>query len=216
MYYAIDHDTRQVESKSEDGDLLDEYVSKNGLSMAVTIINSADDLALCFSIGEMEDIGSNLVGIELDYPDNSKNDENDIADWCFDIITTGQDSIAEFTPKLGKKLLKEGSKRGSDKAVPQTDTNTSPTTKKPVSDNPGRKLTAKFLTDKMFSNTDKQARAGSAMGIIQSAIEENLGEATFEEIRGAFMLEKDCDEKYANGYISGSVREGYTQVDMGE
>lgn len=199
MHFAIDYDSRSVESKSENQQELIDYIESNNLDLVVALISSEDDLVLNLSLGEMQDLYTNLE------PNSkiTKDSEELAAKLCWELLEELQDDFPTYTKALGKKLIKQANSES--KASKETKP-------KAKSKSTGTRLTAKFMQGKIFTNTDKRAKAGAVMSIIQNCIEENMGEATFEEIQEDFMFQRDCDEKYANGYIAGSVREGFTEI----
>lgn len=60
MYYLIDFDERYVKYKSENRTDLERYVEENGLSMAMTIISSEDELCLEFSLDELTELSKSF------------------------------------------------------------------------------------------------------------------------------------------------------------
>lgn len=116
-YYAIDFDSRLVESKSKDGEDLHAYILDNELTLAVALVDSEDELCLQFSLDEMIDLyeGLTLERKEFD------GDENLAASACWEALEEEQDSFPTFTKALGKKLLKGAAKRTSDATVSKGD-----------------------------------------------------------------------------------------------
>ena len=211
MFYAIDFDTRTVESKSEDGELLASYVADNDLTLAIALVSSEEDLSLEMSLGEINDVYMHLTNDKIAFKT-----EEQAAEKCWEALVEHGDYIPDFSVKLGKKLLK-----AANKSEPQADNNQTadePKTikAKPVKVNKG--IRAKDLIGMTFNNTDKSPRAGSAMAVITDFIEENLGEATLDEVVQAFVdnyvpakSTAVIDEKYALGYIRGAFNEGYIE-----
>ena len=93
MFYAIDYDTRKVESKNENDNLLQKYIVNNNLEMAVTLVSTREELVLKFSLIELGDLYHNLNG-------KGKLDINE----CWGLLEKSK--VPKFTKKLGTKLLK--------------------------------------------------------------------------------------------------------------
>jgi len=60
MNFLIDYDTRSVQCKSSDIDLLAAYVKDNGLEMAVAIISGEDDFLMEMSFAEVNGLFHNI------------------------------------------------------------------------------------------------------------------------------------------------------------
>ncbi len=158
MYYAIDFDSRQVESKSEDGELLAEYVLDNKLESAVALISSADEICLEFSLNEMKDIYGNVTGGKCD-----TDDEEALADTVWEILNNHQSSFPNFTKALGKKLIENASKESK----PTTKTSKPKTTK----------VSTPRVTldhDGIISVVDAKCKKGSILHTIVTAIDDEL------------------------------------------
>jgi hypothetical protein len=102
MFYAIDFDTRKVESKSENEELLAAYILDNDLSQAVALIDSADELCLQFSLDEMNELHKNICETDVALVD----DEELLADIVWEILEESKNNFPDFTPAIGKKLMK--------------------------------------------------------------------------------------------------------------
>lgn len=198
MYYAFDFDTRTIESKSTTGEDLAAYVIDNDLTLAIAVVGSAEDISNELSMEEMAALYENITMDELEIPKGEICQEEMAGEHCWVALEQAQDEFPNFV----KGKVPTAKPKPKAKA-----------TKAPSNKPKGTKLTAKSMTGRIFNVTDKCARRGTLMAIIQTCILDNMGAATFEEIREVFMDIKDCDEKYANGYISGSVREGYTVIE---
>lgn len=113
MFYAIDFDTRSVESKSTDGELLAAYVLDNDLTLAVAIVDSVDELVLQFDLQEMTDLYENLTMERVEFKS-----EKDASEYCWLALNDTQDDIPNYSVTLGKKLVKNAnSKRDSGKTA---------------------------------------------------------------------------------------------------
>ncbi len=155
MFYAIDFDTRTVESKSEDGDLLAAYILDNDLSLAISIVDSEDELCLNFSLNEMQDLAENLYGKKIEF-DN----EDQAAKYCWESLEELQNRFPKFTPALGKKLLKGSVKQ---------DSNTAKTSKP---DAPRTKVVLEL--DATITIVDGKCKKGSILHTIVTAVEDEF------------------------------------------
>lgn len=98
MFYAIDYDSRKVESKNQNDNLLQKYILNNNLELAVALISNEDELVLKFSLNEMNDVLTNL-GCKTKYLVESK-----AADRIMKELV--KQKIPTFTKKFGGTLLK--------------------------------------------------------------------------------------------------------------
>lgn len=98
MFYAIDYDTRTVESKNKNDNLLQKYIVNNELEMAVALVSNAEELVLKFSLREMNDLYSNLGGKETLLTENTASEK------CWEALEKNQRKFPTFTKKLGQKL----------------------------------------------------------------------------------------------------------------
>jgi len=105
VFYAIDFDSRCVESKSDNERILSKYIKDNQLELAVTLISNEDELCLKLSLQEMQEVYNNLGG------NLSFITEQLAAETLFNRLEIEQRKIPTFTKKLGKKLLTEANKR---------------------------------------------------------------------------------------------------------
>lgn len=211
MIYLIDWDTLSVESKTEDLELAKSYIDDNGLDLAVALISSEDELCLQYSLQEMQGLFDNLSNLfgarERDF-DN----EEDAALYCWKELEDNQCEFPNYTKALGKKLVKAASK-------PEPKDDSKPDVK--LSDKPAKiKIKAKELIGMNFTNTSKSPRNGTACAIMTNFIEENLGEASYNELVETFVehyVPKDSskvvDDKLGavyvrEAFINGFIEEG--------
>ncbi len=101
MFYAIDYDTRKVESKNENDNLLQKYILNNNLELSVALISSEEELVLKFSLNEMQDLYDSL---NIDSWEITFETEDQAAANCWDLLE--KSTIPKFTKKLGTQLLK--------------------------------------------------------------------------------------------------------------
>lgn len=206
MYYAIDFDTRSVESKSTDGELLAAYVLDNKLTAAIALVDNEDELCLQLSLNEMQELSDNLGG--------NKQYETDeqAAEWCWRLLEQGQDDIPNFTKALGKRLLKEADKRNRD--VPEAmggpksrkntgDANTEASTTKPARKRrTSSKPAGKRPTDATVLTLGKQPKESTLLFKVWQTVEDNLGDMSIGDI----VAECELDEQQCRKQISRCIR----------
>lgn len=206
MFYAIDFDTRLPESKSDDGDLLASYVIENGLELAVAVVDSPEDLAEQLTIMELNDLYNNLNdGKEVIH--NTMEQASEAA-W----EKLGEATIPKFTKALGKKLL-----TGATKAKPDTPSKIMKKTKEPAAKKPTGAKT-KDLLDLIFTQGPKVPRKGTSFQIFVDFLDENLDEASFDELVQAFIENyvpknpnKPVDESLGKAYVRDAFNGGYIE-----
>lgn len=195
MYYAIDFDTRLVESKSTDGELLANYVLDNDLSIAVAIVDSEDELCLQFSLKEMQELSDNLGG-KTEYDSEEK-----AAELCWRLLEQCQDDIPNFNSSLSKKLLRAAAKRCKDSPSKNAEANVvKPAKKRTTSSKP----TAKRLTDTTVLTLGEQPKENTLLFKIWQTVEDNLGDMPIGEIVNSLSLE--LEERLLRRYINKMVR----------
>lgn len=165
-YYAIDFDSRSVESKSEEGEDLASYVLDNNLTLAIALVSSEDELCLEMSLGEMQDLYANLT---LD--DKEFDSEESAAKACWSALEEESETFPKFTPALGKKLLKQAAKRSSDATVNKGEGKA----KKPSQAKQGApKARIKLDMSATLTVIDGKCKSGSILHTIVKAIDEEL------------------------------------------
>lgn len=216
MIYAIDIDTRMVESKHKTKILLEKYVSDNGIEEAVYLISSEDELAFEFTLEQMQSIYNNLP---ITGQTRIFMNEDEAAEFCWDALEDNQKSFPTFTQKLGAKLLSAAAKR---------DGISGGTGKSGKASTPAKTKTPQQSTDKATRLTRKTAqtvifvcgvvipKAGTQRAVNYAFIEENLGEATYQELVDNFTLETGKDDAAAISYILGNVRKEILAVKSDE
>jgi len=172
MFYAIDYDSRTVESKSEQGEDLASYVLDNKLTLAIAIVDSEDELCLSFSLNEMQDLYNNVQSLDDFFEGNPKEfkSEEDAAQACWKILEEFQDDFQKYTPSLGKKLLKQSST--------EPKTTTKQTATKVI-----KKATSARITLNMedtLTVVDGKSKQGSILSTIVKAIDDELCETVGE------------------------------------
>ncbi len=203
MYFAIDKNTKLPVYKHADGESLHLYLDEVLTGSDWVIISTAEELVAEFKFAsDLETIFEYLGGDPFDLDE----DMDEMVAEVFSTLCSNEDITEPFKDKYVSKNKEGGRKLG-------TETTPDPVTKpKPKLKTAGR-ITAKSLAGESLSCTDKKARDGSVMGNIQRIIENNMGGMLFEDIRETFMFETEKDEKYANGYIAGAIREGYIEIE---
>lgn len=206
MYYAIDFDTRSVESKSTDGELLAAYVIDNKLTAAIALVDNEDELCLQLSLNEMQELSNNLGG------DKQYETDEQAAEWCWRLLEQGQDNIPNFTKALGKRLLKEADKRNRD--VPEamggpksrkkaTDTSAEGSAAKPARKRRmSSKPAGKRPTDATVLTLGKQPKESTLLFKVWQTVEDNLGDMSIGDI----VAECELDEQQCRKQISRCIR----------
>jgi len=204
MHFLIDFDKLEVLSKSEDKELLDTFIEDNGLSLAIALIDGADELALEFSISEMHRLHTNIGSNGKQFDDE---DEESEAIW--EILEESEDDFPDFTKALGKKIAKgDGEKptKGSTKSS------------KPKAAPKSKGIRAKDLMGMSFCKGPKDPRKGTSFEIFTSFLEDNLDEATFDELVAAFIKgyvpknpKKPVDEALGRAYVRDAFNGGYIE-----
>lgn len=193
MYYAIDFDTRSVESKSTDGELLAAYVLDNELTAAIALVDSEDELCLQLSLREMQELSNNLGG-KKDYES-----EDQAAEWCWRLLEQSQDDFPKFTNALGKKLLKAAARRNKDTVSENTKPNkTKPARKARTSSKP----TGKRPIDATVLTLGKQPKESTVLFKVWQTVEDNLGDMSIGDI----VAECELDEQQCRKQISRCIR----------
>jgi hypothetical protein len=193
MFYAIDFDTRSVESKSTDGEILAAYIIDNDLTMAVALVDSEDELCLQFSLGEMQELSKNLGG--------NKEYESDeqAAEWCWRLLEQSQDDFPKFTNALGKKLLKAAARRCKDSPSKSTSGNAAKPARKPRTSS---KPAGKRPTDATVLTLGKQPKETTVLFKVWQTVEDNLGDMSIGDI----VAECELDEQQCRKQISRCIR----------
>jgi len=182
MNFLIDYDTRSVQCVSDNISELEQYVTDNSLGLAVAIISEEDDLLMEMSVKEITEL----------YHNNSEQarkftNEEEAAKFCWSCLQSNLDDFPKYTKSLGKRLLKEADKRSKDKG----DTTVAPAKKAAV------KATSAPAKPKQPGETGAKRKASYAAKTfvvgetppmkgrhtrLVAFIEDNLGEATAEEL----------------------------------
>lgn len=213
MYYAIDFDTRSVESKSTDGELLAAYVLDNKLTAAIALVDNEDELCLQLSLNEMQELSNNLGG-DKQY----ENDEQAVE--CWRLLEQSQDDIPNFTKALGKRLLKEADKRNRDvpeaMGGPKSRKKATGTSAEGSAAKPARKRrtsskpTGKRPTDATVLTLGKQPKESTLLFKVWQTVEDNLGDMVIGDI--ITECELDLEERLIRRYISKMIRLGNLEI----
>jgi len=205
MFFMIDFDRREVDCKSIDGEVLRQYVLENDLSLAVAIVDSEDELGSQLSDKEMEEVYAKCTG-GLPSTDG-------ICEMLWGLLEENQDKFPTFTKALGKKLLKAETKADKEPVNKPADKPVKTAKPKPASS--GKTIRASNLVGLTFTTGDKPTRAGTAFHIFTTIIDDNFGQATFDDLVSGFMVaykpsktNKPVDEKCAQSYLKDAFKVG--------
>jgi len=207
MFYAIDFDSRKVESKSENEELLAAYILDNDLSQAVALIDSADELCLQFSLNEMNELHKNICETDVALID----DEELLADVVWEILEESKDNFPDFTPTLGKKLIKNTNKETSPKP------NKAKKPSEPKTSSPRVNLNR----DDPICVIEGKGKSGSILSTILTAIDDDLCETVGEVldyITTNHVIPKTgelADVKFAEHNIKYFVKKGNIALEEG-
>lgn len=177
---------------SDEEMLLDEFLFDSNLQDAFTIISSEDELLLSLSESELEKLAENVKA-------GKPNTE------C--IFNTMGELDLPMLKKVRKKLL------AGPKDTPETKVKTKATPKAKSTAGPSTRITEKMLRGQTLEN-GVDSRAGTVFGFIKGLVDDNMGEAVYEDLLSEFVetyVDKkgeSRDEKFARGYILGAVKEG--------
>ena len=198
VYYAIDYDTRSVESKSSDGELLAAYVIDNKLTSAIALIDNEEELCLQLSLNEMQELSNNLGG------NKEYKEEEEAAEWCWRLLEQSQDCIPNFTKTLGKHLLREAASESKSRKK-ATDTRAEVSAVKPTKKlRTSSTAVGRRPTDTTVLSLCKQPTEGTLLFKIWQTVEDNLGDMSIGDI----VAECELDEQQCRKQISRCIRKG--------
>ena len=163
MFYAIDFDSLSVESKSEQGEDIANYILENDLSLAVALVDSSDELCLQFSLSEMNNLLENICEVDVALID----DEELLADVVWETLEEYKDNFPEFNPKLARKLLKQSPEAKVVKSKVKTN---SPT--KAKNSPPSTRVSLDL--DSSLTIVEGKCKKGSILHTIVLAVEDEL------------------------------------------
>lgn len=212
MYYAIDFDTRTVESKSEDGEDLAAYVLDNDLSQAIALVDSEDELVLSFSLSELADLYSNIT---MDEINTSFASEDKVAAMVWEALEEASSDFPKFTKALGKKLLNQAPKQSA--STPKAKTDTKPKAVK----NSAPQARVKLNNDDTLTVLDSKCKKGSILDTIVTAIEDDLCESVGEVlnyITSNHVIPKTgelADMKFAEHNVKYFIKQGKLSAEEG-
>lgn len=212
MYYAIDFDTRTVESKSEDGEDLAAYVLDNDLSQAIALVDSEDELVLSFSLSELADLYSNIT---MDEINTSFASEDKVAAMVWEALEEASSDFPKFTKALGKKLLNQVPKQSA--STPKAKTDTKPKAVK----NSAPKARVKLNNDDTLTVLDGKCKKGSILDTIVTAIDDDLCESVGEVldyITSNHVIPKTgelADMKFAEHNVKYFIKQGKLSAEEG-
>lgn len=210
MNFVIDYDTRKVECKSSDPNLLADYIMRNGLEMAVTLISCEDDLVLEMSFKELVDLHENLVGESRHF-----DDPEHAADIIWSELVMEADKFPTFDKRVEKKLLKQAaarSKDGKQESAKATGkgklSEKTPKKEKRVS---GKRVTKKQLQGKLLTVGDVEP-TGRGMRMQIREYLELEGEVSFETLLEDLSFETGKEEKSIIPYVTGGIGKGFIKI----
>lgn len=197
MNYLIDFDTRSVECKGEDAEVLASYILDNDLNIAVALVSSEDDLASQFSLPELSDLYHNISKLYHNGREREFDDIEHATEQAWNMIINSKDEFPLFTVSLGKKLLKAGKARSKDKP------------EKLVKERKSRKATN--VSSKNKDDTvvclGVKPKASTMPFWIWTIVDDNLGEMSIGEI--VAERENDWCEKQCRAQITRCLRKGF-------
>lgn len=212
MYYAIDFDTRTVESKSEDGEDLAAYVLDNDLSQAIALVDSEDELALSFSLSELANLYSNIT---MDEINTSFASEDRVAAMVWEALEEASSDFPKFTKALGKKLLNQAPKPSV--STPKAKTDIKPKAVK----NSAPQARVKLNNDDTLTVLDGKCKKGSILDTIVTAIDDDLCESVGEVldyITSNHVIPKTgelADMKFAEHNVKYFIKQGKLSAEEG-
>ncbi len=171
MNYSIDFDSRSVESKSEDGELLAGYILDNKLELAVALVSSEEELLLQFSLNELQDLYNNLAS-KYDERAREFENEDEAAEFVWSTLENNQSEFPKFTQSLGKKLIRAANKGRKD------DTEDKPTRPK----RQRKPSTGSRPTDTSIVCLGTQPKENTLPRSVWDIVDDNLGEMSIGEI----------------------------------
>ena len=201
MFYIIDFDTLQPESKSTDEEVLAAYIIDNDLTLAVAMVSTEEQLCLEFTIKEMQELSDNLGG------DVTYQTKEGSAEWCLRLLEGKQGDIPDFSSRLGKRLIKEADKRTATGSKPAKDTNATSPEPKPTRKRSG--ASGKRPTDDTVLTVGTKPGESTMLFKVWSVVEDNLGDMPLGEIVKACSLE----ETQCRKQISRCIRKGVLTIE---
>lgn len=214
MNYLIDYDTLKVECKSEDRKALDKYITDNDLGLALTVIAEEDDFLMEMSQKEVSGLFHNLS----DRPREFKN-EDEAAEVTFATLQSYSEDFPDFTPALGKKLLKAGDKRSADGAKGKPATTAKPAAKQTSGAEKTPQKRLKLEGDEAIAVIDGKCKKGSILDTIVTAINEEMcgtAQEIADYITANHTIPKTgelADEKFAWHNIKYFIKQGKLEID---
>ena len=208
MFYAIDFDSLTVESKSEQGEDIANYILENDLSLAVALVDSSDELCLQFSLSEMNNLLENICEVDVALVD----DEELLADVVWETLEGSKDNFPEFNPKLAKKLLKQS----PETKVVKPNVKTNRPTK--AKNSPPRTRVSLDL-DSSLTIVEGKCKKGSILHTIVLAVEDELCDTVGEVldyIVNNHIIPKTgelADMKFAEHNVKYFIKQGKINVE---
>jgi len=205
MNFLIDYDTLSVECKSNDVDSLQKYITDNNLGLAVTIVGEEDDMLMEMSFKEINGLYHNFAN----KPRKFENEEQ-AAEYTFGLLEATADDYPDFTPAVGKRLLKAAAKRNKDTTVTKGSAEAKPASKSGTEGSKSTKAKqgkqGKRATDATVLALGTEPKANTLPCKIYDIVDDNMGEATLADIinnRGD-MTEEACRKQ-----VTRCIRKGF-------
>ncbi len=216
MHYMIDFDKWLIHARHKDGDVLNKYGEDNDLDMGMEIVSNAEELCLILDTKEMGQLYKNLT-----HKDSGFVSENEAAESLWIAMGEHTDDIREVINGELESLKKVGD-AFNDELDDEWDEPEEPVkAAKPVKPVKKKTVRASQLVGMTFCIGSKSPRAGTTFAILTDFIEENMGEAGFDELVKEFIRtykpsksNATVDEKFASGYIRGAFSSEYIEESL--
>lgn len=217
MFFLIEYDKRQAVAKAATEEELTSFLSEHDLPLAFAVIGEEDDMAMEMSLKEMQDLHDNLAGQSPDGKRRTFEDEDEAASVSWELLKANAKAVPTISSKVRKALLKDGGG-----GIPPADAETPERPSKRRSKAPaakgattsGKRITAKQLRGRIFSPGDTAPKEGIDRHFLWLCLEENLGEASYEELV-EFYIEaaeekkgKEIKETEAHSKIVSALKKG--------
>ena len=202
MFYLIDFDSRSVVTMAEKRQVLENYITTNNLSMAVVIVASEDDLPMELSLVEMQALYDGISDHKRVFPD-----EDEAAAITWSTLESLTDGIPEFTPAVGKRLIKAAGADTKHELITE-----------PLQSN----LTGRKATKPRAAKGPRKSKFEGAVFVTGSVeplkgrhtqmvnlVEDNMGEATYTELCELLSTHKGRPDEH----IGFAVRKGFLCVE---
>lgn len=198
MNYCIDFDSRSIESKSEDGEVLASYILDNKLEIAVALVSSEDELLLQFNLTELQELYNNLADDHC-FRAREFDTEDEAAEFVWSAMENNQFEFPKFTQSLGKKLIRSANKGMKEDSTP--DKPDKPKREKKTSTKTGSRP-----TDTSIVCLGTKPRESTMPFWVWRIVDDNLGEMSIGDI----VAERgEWDEGQCRTQITRCLRKGF-------